>query len=122
MFVRAGSIVPLGPALQYVAKKPSDPLTLYIYSGADADFTLYQDDGLTFGYEKGAFAEIPMHWNDRTHVLTVGSRKGGYPGMPVEHHLQIVLVAPGHPSPVSSTPVVTASAVYVGKQIDITVR
>jgi alpha-D-xyloside xylohydrolase len=122
VFVRAGSIVPFGPALQYVAEKPSDPLTLYVYSGADADFTLYQDDGLTFGYEKGAFTEIPMHWNDRAHVLTIGSRKGIYPGMPVEYHLHVVIVGPGHASPVSSTPIVVASAVYAGKQIDITVR
>jgi alpha-D-xyloside xylohydrolase len=122
IFVRAGSILPIGPELQYVAEKPEDPLTLYIYSGADADFTLYRDDGLTFAYEKGASAEIPLHWNDRTHVLTIGDRKGQYPGMPSEDHLRIVLVEPGHPSPVPLSPVVSASAVYTGTQISIAVH
>jgi alpha-D-xyloside xylohydrolase len=122
LFVRAGSIVPMGPDLQYVSEKTADPLTLYIYSGADADFTLYRDDGLTFGYEKGAFAEIPLHWNDRDRILTVGDRKGGYPDMPAEDHLRIVLVAPGHPSPASSSPALSASAVYAGKQLTIAVH
>ena len=122
VFARAGSIVPFGPEMQYVAEKPSDPLTLYIYSGADADFTLYRDDGLTFAYEKGAFTEIPLHWNDRAHVLTIGDRKGEFPGMLAEHHFQIVLVAPDHPTPVSASPAVSASAVYVGKQIAVAVR
>ena len=95
---------------------------LYIYSGADADFTLYEDDGLTFGYEKGAYIEIPMHWNDRAHLLTIGSRKGKFPGMLAEHHFKIVLVGPGHPSAVSLTPVVSANLVYSGKQIAVSVR
>ena len=122
IFVRAGSILPIGPELQYVAEKPCDPLTLYIYSGADADFTLYQDDGLTFAYEKGAYAEIPLHWNDRAHVLTIGDRRGQYPGMLSENHLRFVLVAAGHPSPVSLSPIVSANAVYAGKKIAIAVH
>jgi alpha-D-xyloside xylohydrolase len=122
LFVRAGSIVPFGPQLQYVAEKPSDPLTLYVYSGADANFTLYQDDGLTFAYEKGAFAEVALHWDDRARILTVSDRKGQFPGMPREQHLRIVLVAPGHPSPVSAAPVVSAEAVYAGKQLSIAVH
>jgi alpha-D-xyloside xylohydrolase len=122
VFVRAGSIVPFGPQLQYAAEKPSDPLTLYVYSGADANFTLYQDDGLTFGYEKGAYTQIPLRWNDHAHVLTIGNRKGQYPGMLSEDHFQIVLVSPGHPSPVSPTPHVSASIVYAGKQVTVSVR
>jgi alpha-D-xyloside xylohydrolase len=122
VFVRAGSIVPFGPELQYVAEKLSDPLTLYIYSGADADFTLYEDDGLTFGYEKGAYAEIPLHWDDRAHVLTIGQRKGRYPGMLSRRHLQVVLVTPEHPSAFSQLPVLSVNLVYAGKQVAITVR
>lgn len=122
IFVRAGSILPIGPELQYVSEKRGDPLTLYIYSGADAEFTLYQDDGLTFAYETGAYAEIPLHWNDRAHVLTIGDRRGQYPDMLSEDHLRIVLVAPGHPSPVSLSPIVSADAVYTGRQIEIPVH
>ena len=102
--------------------KPSDPLTLYIYSGADAEFTLYEDDGLTFGYEKGAFAEIPLHWDDRAHSLTIGDRKGSYPGMLSSRRLQIVLITPEHPVAFPATPVVSANVSYAGKRIAISVR
>ena len=63
-----------------------------------------------------------MHWNDRVHVLTIGDRRGQYPGMLSQDHFRIVLVAPGHPSPVSLSPVVSADAVYAGKQIAIAVH
>ena len=79
--MRAGSIVPIGPELQYTDEKPADPITLYVYAGADGAFTLYEDDGLTYGYEKGAFARIPLRWNDATKTLTIGKREGSFPGM-----------------------------------------
>jgi len=56
VFVKAGSIVPFGPDLQYIAEKPADPITLFVYARADGQFTLYEDDGLTFDYEHGAFS------------------------------------------------------------------
>ena len=80
--VRAGSIVPTGPELQYTDEKPADPIMLWVYAGADGAFTLYEDDGLTYGYEKGAFARIPLRWNDATRTLTIGKREGTFPGMP----------------------------------------
>ena len=58
------------------------PLELRIYPGADADFRLYEDDGVSYGYEKGAFAVIPIHWDDASHTLTVDAREGSFPGMP----------------------------------------
>ena len=78
------SIVPTGPELQYTGEKPADPIVLWVYAGADGDFTLYEDDGLTYGYEKGASARIPLHWNDATQTLTIGKREGTFPGMPKE--------------------------------------
>ncbi|MGH8024534.1 MAG: TIM-barrel domain-containing protein, partial [Limisphaerales bacterium] len=72
IFVRAGSIIPVGPQIQYVGQKPADPLTFLIYGGSNGDFTLYEDDGLTYQYEKGAFATISLHWDDSTRTLTVG--------------------------------------------------
>ena len=59
LFIKAGSIIPTGPDIQYVGEKPADPITFWIYAGADGAFTLYEDDGLTYGYEKGAFAGYP---------------------------------------------------------------
>ena len=81
MFVRAGSILPLGPEMQYVGEKSWDNLELRIYPGADADFTLYEDEGDNYNYERGVYATIPFHWDNRTRTLTVGTRQGDYPGM-----------------------------------------
>ena len=81
MFVRAGSILPLGPVMQYVGEKNWDNLELRVYPGADASFTLYEDEGDNYNYEKGVYATIPISWSERTHTLTIGERKGSYPGM-----------------------------------------
>ncbi|MCM1355964.1 MAG: glycoside hydrolase family 31 protein [Staphylococcus sp.] len=81
LYVRAGSILPIGADLQYTAEKPWDDMTLRIYPGEDATFTLYEDEGDNYNYLKGAYSEIPMTWNDRSRTLTIGSRSGKYPGM-----------------------------------------
>jgi alpha-D-xyloside xylohydrolase len=81
LFVRAGSIVPLGPDMQYSSEKPWDNLTLKVYPGRDASFTLYEDEGDGFGYQQGQFTEIPMTWNDRSRTLTIGARRGSFSGM-----------------------------------------
>ncbi len=81
MFVRAGSIVPLGPVMQHVGEKQWDNLELRVYPGADASFTLYEDEGDSYNYEKGIYSNIPISWNERSRTLTIGERKGTYPGM-----------------------------------------
>ncbi len=89
-YVRAGTILPLGPVTQSTAEA-EDPLEVRIYPGTDAAFSLYEDDGNTYGYEKGAFARIPMQWNDRKRILTLGARQGHYPGMQTTRHLVVAL-------------------------------
>ena len=91
MFVRAGSILPLGPEMQYVGEKAWDNLELHIYPGADGDFTLYEDEGDGYNYEKGIYTTITFHWNDKTRTLTIGERKGEYPGMLKTRQFTIVL-------------------------------
>ena len=91
MFVRAGSILPLGPEMQYVGEKAWDNLELRVYPGADATFTLYEDEGDNYNYERGVYTTIPMTWNDRTRTLTIGHRKGNYPGMLQSRKFTIVL-------------------------------
>ena len=81
MFVRAGSILPLGPEMQYVGEKAWDNLELRIYPGANGSFTLYEDEGDNYNYEKGQYATITFQWNDKARTLTIGERKGSYPGM-----------------------------------------
>jgi alpha-D-xyloside xylohydrolase len=93
--VRAGSILPMGPAIEY-AGQASDPIELRVYAGADAEFALYEDAGDGYGYEHGARAVIPLHWNDAARTLTIGAREGSFPGMKAEHTFNVVMVAVGH--------------------------
>ena len=98
VYVRAGSIVPLGPALEYTDEKPADPITLRVYTGADGRFELYEDDGLGYGYERGEFARIPLRWDEARHTLTIGARQGAYAGMPLQRTFNIVLISPSRPA------------------------
>ena len=81
MFVRAGSILPLGPEMQYVGEKSWDNLELRVYPGADATFTLYEDEGDGYNYERGVYTTIPICWDNASHQITIGQREGSYPGM-----------------------------------------
>jgi len=96
LFVRAGSILPLGPDIEYAAEKPADPLEIRVYRGANGSFTLYEDEGDTYNYEKGAYATIPFSWDDASQTLTIGERKGSFPGMLQERTIHVVLVKEGH--------------------------
>ncbi len=91
MFVRAGSILPLGPEMQWVGEKKWDNLELRIYPGADGQFVLYEDEGDNYNYEKGMYSVIPFGWNEKTHTLTIGDRQGTYPGMLQNRQFTIVL-------------------------------
>ena len=91
MFVRAGSILPLGPEMQYVGEKAWDNLEIRVYPGADGTFTLYEDEGDTYNYEKGQYATITFQWNDRARKLTIGSRQGSYQGMLQQRKFTLVL-------------------------------
>ena len=81
LYVRAGSIVPFGPDMEWSDEKPADPLTLCIYPGADASFVLYEDENLNYNYEKGAYATVEFSWDDAARTLTIGERRGSFPGM-----------------------------------------
>ena len=96
LYVRAGSILPLGPEMEWSTEKPEDPIELRIYPGADGDFTLYEDENDNYNYEKGAYATIPLHWDDAKRALTIGERKGEFPGMLQQRTFRIVLVHERH--------------------------
>ena len=91
MFVRAGSILPLGPEMQYVGEKDWSQLELRIYPGADGNFLLYEDEGDNYNYEKGQYSTIAFQWNDRTRTLTIGDRQGSYPGMLQSRQFTLVM-------------------------------
>ena len=94
LYVRAGSIVPMGPVLQYATEKPDAPYEIRIYPGADATFTIYEDDNETYNYEKGEYATYEFVWNDAEKTLSIGARKGAFPAMIAERRLNIVLALP----------------------------
>ena len=96
LYVRAGSIVPLGPELQYTGEKLADPIELRIYRGADGAFTLYEDDGESYGYEKGEHATTTFTWADGTQKLSIAARTGSFPNMLRERTFNIVLVGKDH--------------------------
>jgi alpha-D-xyloside xylohydrolase len=119
LHIRAGSIIPLGPELQYTGEKSPDPLTLLVYAGADGQFSLYEDDGLTYGYEKGAFSRIQIAWNDAARTLTLASREGTFPGMLGERTIHIVLVSRDHPVPFSFDLPADKTVHYVGAPLEL---
>jgi len=80
-FVKMGSILPVGPDVQYTSEKKWDNLVINVYPGADAEFTLYEDEGDNYNYENGAYSTITFKWNDKSRTLTIGDRKGSYDGM-----------------------------------------
>ena len=118
--VRAGSILPVGPELQYTGEKPADPISLFVYAGADGSFELYEDQGLTFDYEHGAFSTIPIHWNDATRTLSIGARSGTFPGMLTSRTFQVILVSPTKAVGFTFTPTPDKSVTYTGAAMDVT--
>ena len=90
MFVRAGSIVPMGPEMQYVGEKSWNELELRVYPGADGQFTLYEDEGDNYNYERGAYSTINIKWNERARTLTIGERQGTFKGMLQQRRFTVV--------------------------------
>jgi alpha-D-xyloside xylohydrolase len=108
LYVKAGSIIPFGPDVQYATEKKWDQLTIKVYPGADADFILYEDEFDNYNYEKGAYTEIPFHWNEKSQTLTVDTRKGNFNGMIQNRNFTIIL-PDGQQKPVT----------YSGKKVTI---
>jgi len=91
VYVREGSIIPMGPEIEYTAQDQDGSLYIQVYAGKDGSFTLYEDDGLTYAYEKGAYANIPMKWDDKARTLTIGAREGSFEGMKAERTIHACL-------------------------------
>ena len=98
IFVKEGSILPFGPDLQYTAEKTADTISLFVYTGKDAHFILYEDEGTNYNYEKGAFAEIPFTYNEATATLTVGQREGSFDHMLQKRTFRIIRITKDQPA------------------------
>jgi alpha-D-xyloside xylohydrolase len=118
LFIRAGSITPMGPFIQYSTER-SDPIEIRIYPGANGEFTLYEDENDNYDYLKGLCSLITFQWNDAQRKLTIGHREGSYPGMPQEHTFNIVLVKENKGIGVEVSTVVDKTIKYSGKEVVI---
>jgi alpha-D-xyloside xylohydrolase len=113
--VRAGSILPLGPVIEY-AGQAADPIELRIYPGKDGDFNLYEDQGDSYRYTAGAYTAIPIHWDDAARTLTFGARQGSYEGMAARHTFNVVIVAAGHGVGAEPAAVPDKTLIYSGEK------
>ena len=118
LYVRAGSIVPFGPDVQYATEKPGAPYEIRIYPGANAKFTIYEDDNETYAYEHGQRATYELTWNDAARTLTIGARQGSFPGMIAKRQLDVVLATPGKNAGLSR-PAEAKTVLYTGAPLEV---
>ncbi len=120
LLVRSGSIIPMGPFLQYTTEKPADPIELRIYPGADGEFTLYEDENDNYNYEKGVYATIKLTWKDADKKLIISKRNGEFPGMLQQRKFRIVLVSEGHGEGLDIEETEDNAIDYNGDEIEVT--
>jgi len=118
LYVRAGSIIPYGPSVEY-AMEEADPIELRVYRGANASFTLYEDEGDNYNYEKGVYSTIPLSWDEAKGLLTIGNRQGSFPGMLEERTFRVVWVRPGHGTGIPTTEKADAIVHYSGRTLTV---
>lgn len=122
LYVRAGSIVPLGPPVQYATEKAADPIELRVYAGADGKFVLYEDEGDNYDYERGVYSTIPFEWNEAQQLLTIGRRMGSFPGMLRERTFHIVWVSKEHGTGLDSCSFPDVVIRYEGNPVKVTAK
>ncbi|HTR43635.1 MAG TPA: glycoside hydrolase family 31 protein [Pseudomonadales bacterium] len=121
LYVRAGSIIPYGPEIQY-ATQSSDPIELRVYRGANGHFTLYEDENDNYDYEKGIYATIPFDWNEIKQTLTIGKRKGKFPTMIKDRTFHIVWVSPKHGAGISNEEKPDIIVRYTGSAVTVSAK
>ena len=122
LFLRAGAVLPMGPVVQYASEKPAAPLEIRVYRGADGAFTLYEDEGNNYNYEKGRYSTIPLTWNEAAGTLTIGACNGKFPGMLKERTFRVVFVDEGHGAGSGDTEHVDQVVGYNGKAVVVAAK
>jgi alpha-D-xyloside xylohydrolase len=110
LFVKSGAILPVGKDIQHTGESQSDDLLLKVYTGHDGEFTLYEDEGTNYNYEKGSYLTIKIIYNEKTKTLTIGNQHGEYPNMPLTRHFRIEWITP------DQKPYETPPIQYAGKE------
>jgi alpha-D-xyloside xylohydrolase len=119
IFVREGSIIPFGPAIQYTTEKPADHIRLIVYTGEDAAFTLYEDENINYNYEQGAYSEIPFIYNEDSKSLTIGARQGEFPGMLKSRVFEIVWIDKDKPAAFNLAAAPVRAIRYNGREVTV---
>jgi len=122
LHVRAGSIIPLGPDVEYANEKPADPIELRVYRGADGSFTLYEDENDNYNYEKGVHATIPIRWDEAKKTLTIGDRAGEFTGMLKTRTFRVVFVGANHGADIPPSKAADKIIHYSGNQLTVAAR
>ncbi|MDP9080174.1 MAG: glycoside hydrolase family 31 protein [Bacteroidota bacterium] len=117
LYVKAGSIVPMGPNVEYATQNPAGAIELRIYKGANGEFKFYEDENDNYNYEKGNSSIFSFKWNDKLNQLTITARKGSFPGMMKTHTFNIVIVKEGHGSDIGISNKADKTVSYAGKQV-----
>jgi len=121
IYVRAGSILPMGPMIQY-ATQSADPIEIRVFKGQDGTFTLYEDAGDTYDYETGQYAQIPFSWDEAAQQLTIGARTGSYSGMLTSRTFNVVWVGPNHGAGLAVTATPDQAVKYDGTQVVVSAK
>jgi alpha-D-xyloside xylohydrolase len=119
LYVRAGAILPMGPADEFAGETANAPIEIRVYPGADGNFDLYADQGDTYGYERGEYAVIPLHWSEASKTLTIDARSGQYPGMPEHRTFRIVWIDKDHGMGGEPTASADKTVEYDGKPVTV---
>ncbi|MDX9904548.1 MAG: glycoside hydrolase family 31 protein [Bacteroidales bacterium] len=122
VFVREGSIIPFGPEIQHTSEKPADPLTIWVYTGADGSFTLYEDEGDNYNYADGAYSLIPFSYSETDGALTIGARSGGFEGMLQNRTFNVVAVSGKKPVKLEFERAPDTTVNYSGQEITVSLK
>ena len=119
LFVKEGSIIPFGPEIQYTGQKQADVITLYVYTGRNAEFTLYEDEGVNYNYEKGDFGTIQFKYDEQSGKLTIGEQSGAFEGMLKTRTFNIVWINKTKPVVYDLTRKADSTVTYDGSTLEI---
>ncbi len=122
VFVKAGSIIPCGPDIQYTSEKPADPIRVFVYTGADGSFNLYEDEDVNYNYEQGKFSIIPLIYNQQDQTLTIGEQKGDFPGMLQSRTFEIIWISENKPDGLNFQVKPDAVVTYEGSSLSIKLK
>ncbi len=122
LYIKEGSIIPTGPELQYTSEKPADPITLSVYTGKDASFTLYEDENTNYNYEKGAFSQIIFSYNEQAGTLTISDRTGSFNGMLKNRTFKIVWISKEKPGVIGFESKAGKTVKYSGRKLVVTLK